>query len=132
MHNQRTRILSTTASSILSSTRKSRLNRADALIKRWAWLVRGGLPDVGYPHRSPEQSLAGDTGGGHAVEIMPEDDLTAETINSMSLQLRNVARLHWSIQLTDNQIAQREKMSRKMVRTRIRWIKEQVADKCLY
>jgi len=63
---------------------------------------------------------------------MPEDDLTAATINGMSLQLRAIARLHWSIQLTDGEIAKREAMSRKMVRTRIRWIKEQVANKCLY
>ena len=63
---------------------------------------------------------------------MPEDDLTATTINGMTLQLRSITRLHWSVGLTDNEIATRESMSRKMVRTRIRWVKEQVASECLY
>lgn len=75
--------------------------------------------------------MAGDTGG-VPYEVLPEDNLTAEVVNAMTLELRSVARLHWSIRLTDNEIAQRQSMSRKMVRTRIRWIKEQVANKCLY
>lgn len=75
--------------------------------------------------------MAGEEGHAEYI-ILPEDDLTAETINSMSLQLRTIARLKYIIKLPDNQIAEREGMSRKMVRTRINWIKEQVASKCLY
>ena len=123
------------SSMIASSTSKSitsdRLRRANGLIRRWAWLSRGGLPDIGYPHRSPEQALTGDTGG-NSYEILPEDDLTAATLNGMSTELKNITRLHWVIVLPQSEIAAREGISVKMVARRIRWIKEQIAGKCLY
>ena len=122
---------STIASSTSKSITSDRLRRANGLIRRWAWLSRGGLPDIGYPHRSPEQALTGDTGGNN-YEILPEDDLTAATLNGMSTELKNITRLHWVIVLPQSEIAAREGISVKMVARRIRWIKEQIAGKCLY
>jgi len=65
------------------------------------------------------------------LEIMPEDDLTAEIINSMTLIHRNIARHKWSSAMTLKMIAEREGLTVKKVRTRIHWIKEQVAQGAL-
>ena len=106
---------------------KARLHRADILIRRWAWLVKRGLPDIGYPHRSPEQALAGDYAVSNYI-VMPEDDLTAEIINTMDLPRKRIIRFYWSQGLKESEIARRENLTRAKVRTRINWIKEQVAN----
>lgn len=100
------------------------------MLKRWAWIAKRGLPDLGYKHKSPEQALV-PSSGTQEMLLLPEDDLTAAIINGLSVQLKVIARLHWSNNLTDREIAKREKLSRAKVRTRIRWIKQQVVDSVL-
>ncbi len=127
MANQQMKRLSTTQYGSSSDITKNRLRRADVLLKRWAWIIRRGLPDLGYKHKSPEQALVPDSGNQELL-LLPEDGLTATTVSGMTLQLRTIARLHWQYKLTDKEIARRETLTRAKVRVRIKWIKEQVVN----
>lgn len=108
----------------------SRLARANFLLTRWGFLIRRGLPNLGYPSRSPEQQLLPSYGGDY-IELA-EDSLTAQIINHMTLPMRNIARLHWSNGLKQSEIARRENLKRGKVRARILFIKQAVADQVLY
>ena len=105
---------------------KDNLATAEHFISRWAWLSRKGLPDIGYKHKSPEQppDVAEEYGD---YEILPEDELTEQSIAAMSLQLKNIARLYWSRGMKPKEIGQRESISPRQVRLRIHKIRHTVA-----
>ncbi|PHS70680.1 MAG: hypothetical protein COB23_03130 [Methylophaga sp.] len=100
------------------------------MIKRWIWLSRKGLPDIGYPHQSPEQSLAGDYSSNNYI-VLPEDEDTARVMSKIRPDIKEVARLLWGQGLKVSKIAKRLNMSRSKVRYRIEFIKQKVADQVI-
>jgi len=101
------------------------LFQAELLIKRWAWFVRRGLPDLGYPHKAPFHISAH---GRQELEVLPEDDLTAVVMCGLSLRMKEVARLRWVIVLSQKEVAAQARLSRRQVRTRLYQIKKCVAN----
>ena len=63
---------------------------------------------------------------------MPEDFATEIVVSSLSLELQDIARLHWRVNLTQTEIVNRRaNMTRQKVRARITFIKELVSEKVL-
>ena len=98
---------------------------ADHWLRRWAWLSRRGLPDVGYPHRSPEQAMAGDYST-TSYEEMPEDIQVNQLISTMTLTLKNITRLYYAQSVKPKQIAERENLTARQVRSRLDMIRYKV------
>jgi DNA-directed RNA polymerase specialized sigma24 family protein len=66
--------------------------------------------------------------GGYDLVILPEDDLTSTVVSGLTLQMRSIARRKWTTACSLKQIAEYEGLSVSKVKTRIHWIKEQVAQ----
>lgn len=98
---------------------------ADYWLRRWAWLSRRGLPDVGYKHQSPEQSMVGDYSV-TSYEEMPEDAQVNKLIGTMNLTLKNITRLYYSQAIKPKQIAERENLTARQVRSRLDMIRYKV------
>ena len=103
-------------------------------MRRWAFFTLDGADDLGYPHQSPEQERIAGRSCMDAVEEkkMPEDFATQQVVESLSLELQDLARLHWRVRLTQTEIVNRRtNMTRQKVRARITFIKELVSEKVL-
>tara|TARA_R110001632_G_scaffold139166_1_gene254922 strand:- start:948 stop:1418 length:471 start_codon:yes stop_codon:yes gene_type:complete len=121
-----------TASNKYTAISKDEKKRAITLIKRYCWLSRNGLPHLGYPKMSIEQSIGGSGGSRGAYEVHLEDELTFSIMASMALQLRTITRLKFGLGLTVKEIAQRESLTQKMIRTRVDAVVSQIVHQCLY
>lgn len=103
-------------------------------MRRWAVYTLDGADDLGYPHQSPEQERIA---GRSCMDIteqkkMPEDIQTKEVVESLSKDIQAIARLYWRVRLTQTEIASRQAgMTRQKVKTRIKFIKQEVADRVL-
>lgn len=109
--------------------KKQRRDRANDLLNRWGWLVRDGLPDLGYPHQSPEQErIRGiDT---RNVEADQVDEQVFKTVNELKTTARHVAFDYWARRHTYEQIARQERLSVSGVKWRLDAIREKVARDC--
>tara|TARA_B100000795_G_scaffold107718_1_gene79536 strand:+ start:1918 stop:2184 length:267 start_codon:yes stop_codon:yes gene_type:complete len=81
---------------------------------------------------SVEQSIGGGGGSRGSYEIHLEDETTFSIMSSMALQLRTITRLKFGLGLTIKEIAQRESLTEKMVRTRVEAVISQIVHQCLY
>lgn len=102
----------------MQNERNARLSVADDLLSRWGDINRIRLPggQISEPLVEPETT---------------EDEMTAEVINTLNQQNREIAHLHWSEGLTPSDIADSITVHRNVVRREIAFIRDQVASKVL-
>ncbi len=101
----------------LQQARRDRISRAGLLLERWGQQDRQPLLQ---PIAEADQDSS-----------FIEDQMTAEVINSLTSDTRDIARLHWASGLSAAEIAEQHIMPRNAVRQSLGFIVEQVADKVL-
>lgn len=110
-------------------TQKQKRDAADYLLKRWAMLVRKGLPPLGYPKQSPEQERI----RGIDVRNVEMDELDRkvyETVNALSDKPKRIAKEYWLYGRSLQEIAWSEKLSKSGVKWRVDAVKEKIAREC--
>lgn len=102
----------------MQNERNARLSVADDLLARWGDINRIRLPggQISDPLAEPDTT---------------EDEMTAEVINTLNDQNREIAHLHWSEGLTPSDIAETLPVHRNVVRRQIAFIRDQIASKVL-
>lgn len=103
---------------------KSEIHRSERLIRRWVWISRGGLPDLGYG----SVLLSPQTSGTFVIHSI--DVLAASVMNGLALPLRSIAKLRYDLDLSIKQISERENMTPKMVRNRLEFIHKEIIRHC--
>lgn len=105
---------------------KDKRGRAEYWLNRWAFLVRLDLPDLGYPHLSPEQEkIRGiDT---RDIEMTEYDEEVKAIVDSMGDKQRRMTRMRWVYRDPVAVIANKEGLSIDGVRWRLDAIREYVA-----
>tara|TARA_B100000795_G_scaffold269841_1_gene260668 strand:- start:2652 stop:3023 length:372 start_codon:yes stop_codon:yes gene_type:complete len=111
---------------------KEEKTRAIKLIQRYCWLSRNGLPYLGYPTMSVEQSIAGGGGSSGNYETHLSDQNTFTIMAGMAAQIKRIVRFKFDFGLTIKEIAAREDITVKMVRTRIDAVVGHIVRNCLY
>lgn len=101
----------------LQEARRERIARAGLLLERWGQQDRQPL---NVPVAESEQDSS-----------YIEDQMTAEVINSLAGDTRDIARLHWASGLSAVEIAEQQTLPRAEVRQYLGFVVEQVANKVL-
>ncbi|MDT8310453.1 MAG: hypothetical protein RQ732_03305 [Methylophaga sp.] len=101
----------------LQEARRERVARAGFLLERWGQQDRQPLIQ---PVAESEQD-----------SNYIEDQMTAEVINSLTCDTRDIARQHWASGLSAVEIAEQQNMPRNLVRQHLGFVVEQVANKVL-
>ena len=110
---------------------KEEKTRAIKLIRRYCWLSRNGLPYLGYPKMSVEQSIVGGSSTGD-YETHLSDQNTFTVMAGMAAQIRRIVRFKFDFGLTVQEISARENITVKMVRTRVDAVVGHIVRQCLY
>lgn len=101
----------------LQAARQERITRAGLLLERWGQQDRQPLTQ---PIAESEQDSS-----------FIEDQMTAEVINSLASDTRDIARLHWASGLSAAEIAEQQILPRNAIRQHLGFVIEQVASKVL-
>ena len=101
----------------LQEARRERIARAGLLLERWGQQDRQPLIQ---PIAESEQDSS-----------YIEDQMTAEVINSLTTDNRDIARLHWAEGLSAAEIAEKQTLPRNEIRQHLGFVVEQVANKVL-
>lgn len=102
----------------MQNERNARLSVADDLLARWGDINRIQLPggQISEPLADPDTT---------------EDEMTAEVINCLNQQNREIAHLHWSEGMAPSDIAEAMAVHRNIVRREIAFIRDLIASKVL-
>lgn len=109
--------------------KKQKQDRAEFLIKRWAILTRLGLPDLGYPHQSPEQERVRGLDVRN-VEMDKLDEKVMCVMKNFSPKPRRIAKEYWLYGKSMQEIAWAEKLSKSGVKWRLDSVKDKVVREC--
>lgn len=110
------------------SPEKQKRAAADYFLKRWALLVRLGMPPLGYPKQSPEQERVKgiDT---REIEISPEDEAVIELVSKLDVYPKRIVKAYWMQQLPIRKIAMIEGLSPSGVQWRLDHVRWKVAQR---
>ncbi|EMR14033.1 hypothetical protein MPL1_02006 [Methylophaga lonarensis MPL] len=100
----------------LQAERRERNSKATLLLERWGQSLREQASGVWVEGSEPENI---------------EDQMTSEVMSSLTPEILEIARLHWSMGNAPAEIASKTTRSRTDIREHLAAVRELVADKVL-